>query len=249
MSQPPLEVGAALVYENGMYLISRRKEEDSFGGFWELPGGKKEVGESLEQCVIRELKEELDIEVYIRKFFKIVTYHYPVRSVRLNIYLCGVKSGEPKAIECSEFAWVKPQDLKTYQFPEADQSLIKEVSTKNWDEEENAKYSHEYLEGIKLFNAGNYFECHEMLEKIWHPADGLTRTHYQGLIQAAIALEHYRKGNQVGAMGLFAKASEKWSGLPSEYMGVNLNQLKTSLETFLKTTAPIEAAPKISLPE
>src|ERR1700722_17829918 len=85
MTQSPLEVGAALVYENGKYLISQRKEGDSFGGYWELPGGKKEIGETLEQCVIRELKEELDIEVYIRKFFKIITYHYPTRSVRLNV--------------------------------------------------------------------------------------------------------------------------------------------------------------------
>jgi mutator protein MutT len=98
MNQAHLEVGAALVYENGMYLISQRRPEDSFGGYWEVPGGKKEIGETLEQCVVRELKEELDIEVYIRKFYKIITYHYPTRSVRLNIFLFGLKSGEPKAI-------------------------------------------------------------------------------------------------------------------------------------------------------
>jgi mutator protein MutT len=250
MNQAPLEVGAALIYENGMYLISRRKDEDSFGGYWELPGGKKEFSETLEQCVIRELKEELDIEVYIRQFFKIATYHYPARTVRLNIYLCGIKSGEPKAIECSAFAWVKPQDLKTYRFPEADQTLIEEVSTKNWDEEEkNAKYPHEYLEGIKLFNAGNYFECHEMLEKIWHPAKGLERLHYQGLIQAAIAIKHFRDGNLTGAHGLFEKAREKWAKLPGEYMGVDLNRLQSPLETFFKTEFKAESAPQIPLPE
>src|SRR5579859_4199358 len=153
-----------------MYLISQRKLEDSFGGYWELPGGKKEPSESLEQCVIRELKEELDIEVYIRQFYKIVTYDYPTRSVRLNIFLCGVKSGTPKAIEVADFAWVKPGDLKNYKFPEADQTLLEEVATKNWEDEKNAKYQHEYLEGIRLFNNGHYFECHEMLEDIWHPS-------------------------------------------------------------------------------
>jgi 8-oxo-dGTP diphosphatase len=249
MTQTPLEVGAALVYENGMYLISQRKEGDSFGGYWELPGGKKEIGETLEQCVIRELKEELDIAVYIRKFFKIITYHYPTRSVRLNIFLCGLKSGEPKAIECSAFAWVKPQDLKNYQFPDADQTLIEEVSVKNWEEDANAKYLHEYLEGIKLFNNQHYFECHEMLEDIWHPAEGLDRLHYQGLIQAAISLEHFRKGNKVGAQGLFEKACEKWAQLPAEYMGVDLNHLKNRLENFLKTETQIELAPRIPLPE
>jgi mutator protein MutT len=249
MNQAHLEVGAALVYENGMYLISQRRPEDSFGGYWEVPGGKKEIGETLEQCVVRELKEELDIEVYIRKFYKIITYHYPTRSVRLNIFLCGLKSGEPKAIECSTFAWVKPLDLKNYQFPEADQTLIEEVSVKNWEEDANAKYLHEYLEGIKLFNDQHYFECHEMLEDIWHPAEGLDRLHYQGLIQAAISLEHFRKGNKVGAQGLFEKACEKWSQLPGEYMGLDLNHLKSRLENFLKTGTQIESAPKIPLPQ
>jgi mutator protein MutT len=249
MSQPTLEVGAALIYENGMYLISQRKPEDSFGGYWELPGGKKEPSESLEQCVIRELKEELDIEVYIRLFYKIVTYHYPARSVRLNIFLCGVKSGTPKAIEVADFAWVKPGDLKNYKFPEADQSLLAEVATKNWEEEKNAKYKHEYLEGIRLFNDGHYFECHEMLEDIWHPSEGQDRLHYQGLIQAAIALEHFRKGNLAGTFGLYEKACEKWSQLPPDYMGVNLRWLKETLDSFfdqVRKTGP-DAAQKVSL--
>jgi 8-oxo-dGTP diphosphatase len=258
MTQSPLEVGAALVYENGAYLISKRRPEDSFGGYWELPGGKKEPTESLEECVIRELKEELDIEVYIRHFYKIVTYHYPTRSVRLNIFLCGLKSGTPKAIECSEFAWVKPQDLKNYQFPEADQSLIEEVSTKDWEAEKNAKYPHEYLEGIRLFNVGDYFECHEMLEDLWHPSEGQTRLHYQGLIQAAIAVEHFRKGNWPGALGLYEKACDKWAQLPPEYMGVDLKWLKEKLDGFFDQVkkagaegmkkVDIQQVPKIPIP-
>lgn len=247
MTQSPLEVGAALVYENGLYLISKRREWDSFGGYWELPGGKKEVGETLEECVIRELKEELDIEVYIRKFYKIVTYHYPTRSVRLNIFLCGLKSGTPKAIACAEFAWVKPQDLKSYKFPEADQTLIEEVSVKDWDAPE--KYPHEYLEGIRLFNSGAYFECHEMLEDIWHPSEGLDRLHYQGIIQAAIALEHMKKGNQVGTQGLYEKACEKWTQLPAEYMGVDLKGLRERMDEFFRSGAGLDKAPKIPLPE
>jgi len=88
-----------------------------------------------------------------------------------------------------------------------------------------------------------------MLEDIWHPSEGLDRLHYQGLIQAAISLEHFRKGNQVGAQGLFEKACEKWAQLPGEYMGVDLKQLKSRLETFLKTETQIESAPQIPLPQ
>jgi 8-oxo-dGTP diphosphatase len=234
VTRPVLEVGAALVFKDGKFLITQRKQDDSFGGFWELPGGKKEPTESLEECVIRELKEELDIEVEIRHFFRILTYHYPQRSVRLNVFFCSHKSGEPRKIECQDLAWVFPKDLPSYKFPDADQDLVRELARRDdWDRYlEGLKYPHEYLEGIRLFNAGEYFECHEMLEDLWHPSQGLERLHYQGLIQAAIALEHLRKNNLAGAMGLYGKACEKWAQLPETYMGVDLKGLREALGRF-----------------
>ena len=256
----PLEVAAALIYENGQYLISQRRPEDSFGGYWELPGGKKEPTESLEQCVVRELKEELDVEVQIKKFYKIVTYHYPSRSIRLNIFLCGLKSGTPKCIEVADFAWVNPADLSKYNFPEADKTLIEELSHKNWEEEEkNSKYPHEYLEGIRLYNAGDYFECHEMIEDIWMTSEGDDRLHYQALIQAAVAVHHFKNGNWSGAMGLYQKACEKWAQLPSEYKGIDLKGLKEKFDVFFKKVqeagahgmrnVDIGLVPKIPLPQ
>jgi 8-oxo-dGTP diphosphatase len=232
MTRPVLEVGAALVFKNGKFLITQRKQDDSFGGFWELPGGKKEPTESLEECVVRELKEELDIEVEIRHFFRILTYHYPQRSVRLNVFFCSHKSGEPRKIECQDLAWVFPKDLPSYKFPDADQELVRELSQRgDWDRYlEGLKYPHEYLEGIRLFNAGEYFECHEMLEDLWHPSQGPDRLHYQGLIQAAIALEHLRNNNRAGALGLYGKACEKWVQLPGTHMGVDLKGLKEGLD-------------------
>jgi 8-oxo-dGTP diphosphatase len=261
MTQSVLEVGAALVFKEGKFLITQRKPEDSFGGYWELPGGKKEPTESLEECVIRELKEELDIEVSIRHFFHIITYHYPQRSVRLNIFFCSHTGGDPKPIECQAFAWVDPQDLPRYKFPDADATLIEELSKRNdWDSYlDNLKYPHEYLEGIRLFNSARYFECHEMLEDLWHPAEGHTRLHYQGLIQAAIALEHFRKDNWTGAVGLYEKACEKWAQLPESYMGVDLKWFKEKLDVFfgqVRKAGPtgmravdINQVPKIPPPE
>lgn len=261
MSQPVLEVGAALVFKNGRFLITQRKPEDSFGGYWELPGGKKEPTESLEDCVIREMKEELDIDVEIRHFFRILTYHYPQRSVRLNIFFCAHKGGEPKAIECQAFEWVEPKDLPKFKFPDADQTLIMELSQRaDWDHYlDNLKYPHEYLEGLRLFNSGEYFECHEMLEDIWHPSEGQDRFHYQGIIQAAIALEHFRKGNLTGTFGLYEKACEKWAQLPAIYMGVDLKGLKEKLDGFfneIKAAGPaatekvsLDRAPKIPIPQ
>jgi mutator protein MutT len=233
-ARPVLEVGAALIFKDGKFLITQRLEADSFGGHWELPGGKKEPNETLEQCVIRELREELDIEVEIQHFFRILTYHYPQRSVRLNIFFCSHKSGEPKTIECQAYAWTDPKDLPNYKFPEADHILIQELSQRNdWDRYlKSLKYPHEYYEGIRLFNSGEFFECHEMLEDIWHPSQGQERLHYQGIIQAAIALEHFKKGNHTGALGLYEKALEKWSQLPAQFMGMDLKELKGKLDRF-----------------
>ena len=261
MTQTVLEVGAALVFKAGKFLITQRREGDSFGGFWELPGGKKEPTESLEECVIRELKEELDIEVEIQHFFRILTYHYPQRSVRLNIFFCSHKSGEPKLIECQDMAWVVPKDLPNYKFPEADQSLIAELSLRDdwYTYLDSLKYPHEYLEGIRLFNAGAYFECHEMLEDLWHPSKDLERLHYQGLIQAAIAVKHFQNDNWTGALGLYQKACEKWSQLPKNYMGVDLKWLRETLDVFfnkIQKAGPtgmravdISLVPKIPLPQ
>lgn len=228
MTQTVLEVGAALVFKNGKFLITQRKEGDSFGGFWELPGGKKEPTESLEECVIRELKEELDIVVEIQHFFRILTYHYPQRSVRLNIFFCSHKSGEPKLIECQNLAWVSPKDLSKYKFPEADQSLIEELAQRNdWDVYlDNLKYPHEYMEGLRLFNGGEYFECHEMLEDLWHPAEGQERLHYQGLIQAAIALEHFRKDNWAGGDGALPEGLREMGPIAAGFHGVGFERLE-----------------------
>jgi mutator protein MutT len=257
--QPPLEVGAALIYENGLYLISQRKPEDSFGGYWELPGGKKEPNESLEQCVVRELKEELGIEVSIKKFYKIVNYEYPNRRVRLNIFLCGLKSGTPQKIDVADFAWVKPEDLPKYNFPEADQTLIEEVMKKDWAADERAKYQHEYLEGIRLFNSGCYFECHEMIEDLWMKVEGLDKIHYQALIQASVGVHHYKNGNWPGAIGMYEKALAKWNHLPDNYLGLSISKLKEDFGLFFETIrkagahgmqhVPESTIPKIPVPE
>jgi mutator protein MutT len=232
MTPSPLEVGAALIYENGQYLITQRMPDDSFGGFWELPGGKKEPTESLEECVIRELREELAVEVEVKLFYKIITYHYSTRSVRLNIFLCGLKSGTPQKIEVADFAWANPGDLSKYNFPEADQTLIGELAVKDWEKEKTSKFRHEYLEGIRLFNQGAYFECHEMIEHLWMKAEGLDKVHYQALIQAAVAVHHLQNGNGPGAFGLYEKAKEKWDQLPGTYLGLNLSELKERFALF-----------------
>jgi 8-oxo-dGTP diphosphatase len=258
----PLEVGAALIYRDGQYLITQRKAEDSFGGFWELPGGKREPDEPMEDCVRRELKEELDLDVTILGFFRIVVYPYPHRLVKLHIYWCSIApEAVPKAIECQAYAWVDPKDLANYTFPEADQELIQELTQKPAGKESFPRlhdYPDEYLEFMRLFNRGFYFESHELLEELWHPSEGKDRLHYQALIQMAVALRHVQHHNWPGALGLYTKAKDKWAELPDQYKGLDLKALKESLDPLFdqikkavdegKTPVDLPAIPKMPLP-
>lgn len=130
MSLPVLDVAAAILYRDGRYLITQRREGDSFGGFWEIPGGKRDAGETLEQAVVREMREELDLTVEVVGYYRTVRYPYPSRTVDLHLFHCRIRSGEPKAIECQAFAWARPEDLRNYRFPDADASLIEELAVK-----------------------------------------------------------------------------------------------------------------------
>ncbi len=128
MNPSVLDVGAALVVRDGKYLVTQRRDDDSFGGFWEIPGGKKKTGETLEECVVRELMEELAVRVKAVRFFRTATYAYPQRVIRLHIYLCRLVEGEPRPIECQAVAWTDPKNLPSFHFPDADQSLVHELS-------------------------------------------------------------------------------------------------------------------------
>jgi len=83
-------------------------------------------------------------------------------------------------------------------------------------------YSPHFLEGIEHFNAGRYFDAHEVWEEIWLPASGETKLFYQMLIQAAVALHHYERANARGARGLYANVISKLDRLPAVFMSIDL---------------------------
>ncbi len=124
---PFVVVTAGIIFHNEKVLITRRKLDAHQGGLWEFPGGKQELGETLEDCLQRELKEEIDIEVMNVKAVATFRYRYPDKEVELHFFSCTLNEGEPKALECLEWAWVPRQELLSYDFPAADQPILKQL--------------------------------------------------------------------------------------------------------------------------
>ena len=119
-----VQVAAGLIFRDGRYLIARRKVGTHLGGLWEFPGGKREPGESLEDCLHRELREELGIAVTSPVHFRTIRHDYPAKTVELHFFHCAISRGEALALDCEEVRWVMPDELPDYEFPPADRPLI-----------------------------------------------------------------------------------------------------------------------------
>jgi mutator protein MutT len=123
-AQPPVEVAAGLVFRDGRLLITRRSAGAHLAGLWEFPGGKREPGETFEQCLHRELREELGIEVQIVSLIEDILHHYPDRTVRIRFFRCRWLRHEPKPILCDNLVWITAAQLSDYPFPAADARLL-----------------------------------------------------------------------------------------------------------------------------
>ncbi|MEN9602014.1 MAG: Mutator MutT protein [Verrucomicrobiota bacterium] len=124
MASGVIDVAAGLVERDGLILITQRKIGSHLAGLWEFPGGKREPAETWQDCLVRELHEELAITVTVGELRYETVHHYPEKSVRLRFYAAVLMSGEPRPVDCAAVAWVGPKDLPTYAFPEADRELV-----------------------------------------------------------------------------------------------------------------------------
>lgn len=122
-----LDVAAGLVFRDQRLLVAQRPPGGHLAGFWEFPGGKREADESWEACLLRELREELAIDVRFSRWFYEVFHPYPDRTVHLRFGVCHWHAQEPRALGCSAFAWVTPAELSRYQFPPADTVLLERL--------------------------------------------------------------------------------------------------------------------------
>jgi mutator protein MutT len=120
-----IDVAAALIQDDaGRYLITRRPAGTHLGGLWEFPGGKREPGETLEECLRRELTEELGGRFAVGEEVETVTWRYPDKTVALHFFRCRVIAGPIEPRRCAELAWVPPGRLAEYDFPPADRALV-----------------------------------------------------------------------------------------------------------------------------
>lgn len=121
------QVAVGILEQEGKILIARREKGTAFAGLWEFPGGKCEFREPLRDCLKREFREELEIDVEIHERIHTLRHSYPFGIVHLHAFRCTLRSGSPKAKSSSEIRWVSPSDLPAYPFPPANGSLIRHI--------------------------------------------------------------------------------------------------------------------------
>jgi mutator protein MutT len=123
-SMKSIDVAAGLVFRQGRLLLTQRPAGGHLAGLWEFPGGKREPLESFEECLRRELIEELGIEVDVLELVESIAHEYPEWTVSLKFFRCAWKRHEPKALGCPAFRWVTAEELRHYEFPAADARLL-----------------------------------------------------------------------------------------------------------------------------
>lgn len=126
-----LEVAAGLIFRNGLLLVTQRRAGGHLGGLWEFPGGKRLPHESFEECLRRELMEELGVDVEVGELLETVRHTYPERQVLLKFFRCALRGvEEPRPVGCQALSWVNATELGDYAFPAADAVLLERLKSR-----------------------------------------------------------------------------------------------------------------------
>lgn len=124
-----IEVVGAIIKDGGRYLVGQRAAHKSQGGLWEFMGGKIEPGETPEQALARECREELALEIENEHIIDSVVHEYPEKTIRLTLISCSPKSGSiPRALEHQQIRLVTLDEMDTLDFAPADRELIEKLS-------------------------------------------------------------------------------------------------------------------------
>lgn len=128
-----VEVVATLIWSGEKFMICQRPAHKTRGLLWEFAGGKVEPGESREQALVRECREELAITVKIRDIFMEVTHRYPDMTVHLTLFNAVIASGVPQQLEHADIQWITPAEIPKYNFCPADKEILKKISDRGSD--------------------------------------------------------------------------------------------------------------------
>lgn len=120
-----IRVVAAIIKRDDKHLITRRGPSSHLAGFWEFPGGKIEPGETPEESLMREIKEELDITISVGAFFMENNHIYPSKKIKLIAFFCEIAEGQITLKDHDSFEWVSREQFGNYQFAPADIPFVK----------------------------------------------------------------------------------------------------------------------------
>jgi A/G-specific adenine glycosylase len=121
---PHYQVAAAVtIRDDGRVLMAQRNADDMLGGLWEFPGGKREDGETLPECLVREMREELDVGIEVGELLTIVRHAYTHFRITLHAFPCRLVDGEPRCLDCAAFCWVLPIEMDALPMSVADRKV------------------------------------------------------------------------------------------------------------------------------
>ena len=123
-----VEVVAALIWKNGKFMICQRPAHKARGLLWEFVGGKVEPGETKEQALVRECREELAVTVAVQDEFMSLVHEYPDIIIHLTVFNAYIAEGVPQLLEHNDVRWIPPKEIKNYDFCPADNKILEKIA-------------------------------------------------------------------------------------------------------------------------
>ena len=121
------DVAAALIWDGDRFMICQRPAHKARGLLWEFVGGKVEPGETKEQALIRECREELDVDIETGPVYMELVHEYPDLTVRLTLFNASIREGTPRLIEHNDMRWITAGEIGNYEFCPADEEILKKI--------------------------------------------------------------------------------------------------------------------------
>lgn len=122
-----VEVSAALIFQKGRFLVCQRPAHKARGLLWEFAGGKVETGETGEEALVRECREELGVTLSVGDVFMSLIHHYPDITVRLTLYHASIVRGSPQKLEHRDLRWITPEEIPQFNFCPADTAILEKL--------------------------------------------------------------------------------------------------------------------------